>query len=117
MKAPLPDLGDVLYVPPSRDEARHRCGNCRFYTFTGRCSVLNTQVGVPDICGYWLGREPATKELSGFMLVLAGTACDNCRYYVGTAAIGKCLAVTKIGSSAAATVQPRGCCSRWRGRK
>lgn len=116
-KPPLPDLGDVLYVLPSVNGERHRCGNCRFLSALGRCSVLNASVGSPDICGYWLGREPATKKLAGFTLVLAGTACDNCMWFTALEdgiGSGTCAAVRGIGGFDPAQVEARGCCSRWR---
>lgn len=124
-----PEPWEVLYTGPNPDGTRKKCKNCvMFATKAKECYLFSPSKTIePDmICGYHVYGEPMEEftnrlpmeyldeETSGLETVKSGTSCDNCQAYKKHDADdgkGECSAVHVGGKPA--TVEGRGCCTRW----
>lgn len=130
----LPTAAEALFVPPSPDGSRKKCGNCIMFVqpgdgeAKGRCVIheRSRPIGEGDVCGYHVFGEPMTEwmEHAGIMPVTPqisglidtpghqGTSCDLCIHYRGGAR-PVCEAVTTNDGGSLLPVSPLACCSRW----
>lgn len=119
----LPNLGEVLYEPPSKDHDAKRCGNCALWSRDKRCALFGERLIFSwDGCGYHVPGAPRAKrihlkmapldpKLAGLGFYPRGTRCGSCAaFQPGTS---ECNRVRDFKVVRLAKVHAFGCCTRW----
>lgn len=122
----LPNLGEVLYEPASKDREAKKCGNCALWSLDKRCALFGDRsIFSWDGCGYHVDGAPRAKrirlkmapldpKLAGLGFYPRGTRCGRCAAF--QPGKSNCNRVRDFWVVKLAVVDSFGCCTRYSGR-